>query len=78
MQTTETVFHSYRQNKHFQAVLAALAIVLAAAVQLLWAWNTLAADLFGLGTAQFKHALAAEARLAGLAAIYFGVQRLFR
>jgi hypothetical protein len=78
MQTTETALHSYRQNRHFRTALIAVTTLLTAAVLLLWAWNTLAAGLFGLGTAQFKHALAGEAGLAGLAAIFFGVQRLFR
>lgn len=41
-------------------VLGVLGLALGAAV-LLWSWNTLAAGLFGLPLAGFRHALAAEA-----------------
>ena len=46
------------------------------AILLLWTWNTLATDLFGLQAAQFKHAIAAVAGIAGITAMVSGVRKL--
>jgi hypothetical protein len=43
-------------------VLGTLA-VLTAGIAILWGWNTLAADHFGLKPIEFRHALAAEVLL---------------
>jgi hypothetical protein len=51
---------------------AALVVALAGAlggVLMLWAWNTVAAELFGAPEIRFKHALALQAGVAGLAAL---------
>ena len=47
--------HRLVQVRH---ALLATALVLAAAIGLLWFWNVAAHDLFGAPRAQFRHALA--------------------
>lgn len=42
---------------------------IAAGVALLWGWNTLAADFFGLARMEFRHALAAEVLLIAAGAL---------
>ena len=58
MTTTERPLH----GAIAAAVLGVLGLALGAAV-LVWSWNTLAAGLFGLPAAAFRHGLAAEAGL---------------
>lgn len=49
---------------------------IAASIAVLWAWNTLAADLFALPNMQFRHALAAVLLAAVFgAAVSLGVRR---
>ena len=50
------------------AVVVALTILLGG-VLMLWAWNTIAVDLFQAPVAEFRHALAFEAAIAALAAL---------
>lgn len=54
-------------NRPLRRILRSLGTIIAGALLLLWAWNTLATDLFNLPAVQFKHALALEL---GLLAIY--------
>jgi hypothetical protein len=62
----------------FRTAALGLALGLVAAIVLLWAWNTVAAGLFGLATAQFRHALAAEAGIAAIAATVLALSRAFK
>ena len=50
------------------AAVAALAILLGGLL-MLWAWNTIAVDLFQAPAAKFWHALALEAAIAALVAL---------
>ena len=50
------------------ALIVALSVVLGG-VAMLWAWNTLAVDLFQAPAAQFKHALALQAAIAAIVAL---------
>lgn len=52
-----------------QVVLGAL-VFLIAAVGILWSYNTLAADLFGLARMEFRHAIAAEILLIAAGAAF--------
>lgn len=55
--------HRTRRGHRLTAVAAAAII---GGVLMLWAWNTLAVDLFALPEARFRHVLALEAGLFGL------------
>ena len=52
--------HENGRGRHI--AIGALAL-LVAALGILWGWNTLAADFFGLTRMEFRHALAAEVLL---------------
>ncbi len=54
-------------RRHGQLALKGLAVILLAAVITLWAWNTLAGDLFAAPIAEFRHAVAAVLALSALA-----------
>lgn len=53
-------------------------ILLVGAVTLLWSWNTLAADVFGLQTLRFKHAIAAELVVVTVTATVVATRWCFR
>lgn len=53
-------------------------ILLVGAVTLLWAWNTVATDLFSLPTLQYKHAVAAELFVVTITATVVATRRCFR
>ncbi len=57
----------HRQRTHGAAktTLLAIAVFVAGSILLLWSWNTLAADLFQLPEARFKHAVAFGLLIAG-------------
>lgn len=55
---------------------SAVALLLGAAVALLWAWNTIAVDLLGGQRAQFRHALAAEMVLIAVFATWAFIARV--
>ena len=59
--------HPWRKHpgpvKTFSFILAAFVAV---SILILWSWNTLAADLFLLPEARFKHAVALEALMVGV------------
>jgi hypothetical protein len=59
-QTEFSIRNTQRINRHIFKAVAALAC----AAVLLWAWNTIAVDLFQLPKAQFRHAIAAVAGVA--------------
>jgi hypothetical protein len=66
-------FHGYAV-----ATLEGIVLLAACAVLLAWAWNALGVELFHLPRAQFKHALALEAAVAGLVVLAGWAGRLGR
>ena len=58
-----------RPRRWGHAALIVALTVLLGGVALLWAWNTLAVDLFQAPAAQFKHALALQAAIAAIVAL---------
>lgn len=67
-----------RVRRWGHSALVTLLAVVGGGVLLLWAWNTLAVDLFGLPAARFKHALALEAGIAALTLLPLGLARALR
>jgi hypothetical protein len=59
------------------AALIVLATLLVGGVMLLWAWNTLAVDLFQAPEIRFKHVLAFEFAIAALTALPLVLHRQF-
>lgn len=51
-------------NRHVRRFAGLIAAVLIGALLLLWAWNTVAAELLGAPAAGFRHALALAVALA--------------
>lgn len=70
--------HPLGRRAHGRRIAVCAALFLLGAVALLWGWNTVAADLFALPEARFKHAIAVEAAVAALVALTVGVARLVR
>lgn len=69
--------HGLRSPRRTGAILlAALAALAAGGVALLWAWNTVAVELFAAPAIGFRHAFAAELAVAILAAIAATAARL--
>ncbi len=57
--------HRQRTHSAAKSTLVAIAVFVAGSILLLWSWNTLAADLFQLPEARFKHAVAFGLLIAG-------------
>ena len=57
--------HQRRKHGLAMATIIAIAIFISGSILLLWSWNTLAADLFQLPEARFKHAVAFGLLIAG-------------
>jgi hypothetical protein len=60
------------------AALIVLATLLVAGVMMMWAWNTLAVDLFQAPDIRFKHVLAFEFAIVALTALPFVTLRQLR
>ena len=71
-----TLHERGRLHRLALASASAMALVLGAAIALLWAWNTIAGDLLGGQRAQFRHALAAELVLIAVFATWAFVARV--
>lgn len=71
-----------RQHDRFHraavTTLKAAALLIVCAVLFTWAWGAIAVDLFGLPKAEFKHALALEAAVAGFAVLAVWAGRIGR
>tara|TARA_B100000315_G_scaffold257852_1_gene308104 strand:+ start:1446 stop:1691 length:246 start_codon:yes stop_codon:yes gene_type:complete len=63
-------------GRHGRRIAITIGFLLGAAVLVLWAWNTVAVDLFDAPHAQYKHALAALAGLLALASLMLSAPRL--
>ena len=51
------------------SILVAATIFATAAVAILWSWNTIATDMFGLARMEFRHAIATEILLLAIGAL---------
>jgi len=60
------------------AILLVLLTMMAGGVLVLWAWNSIAADLFQAPEARFKHAIALQAAIAALTALPLTIVRQLR
>ena len=67
-----------RPHRWGHATLIILATVLVAGIAMLWAWNTLAVDLFQAPAIGFKHVLAFQFAIAALTALPLVVLGQFR
>jgi len=56
--------HQDKARRHGRAVLVVTTKFFVASMLLLWGWNTIAQDLFGLPAAEFKHAVGFVALIA--------------
>jgi hypothetical protein len=64
-------------NKTYgRTALGALLALAATGIAILWSWNTLAAELFGLAPMEFRHALAAALLVVATGAL-FGLRGRF-
>lgn len=70
--------HEHRRERraHARRLAVWTVLFLLGAIALLWSWNAIAADLFMLPEARFKHAIAVETALATVVALTVGVARL--
>jgi hypothetical protein len=68
--------HRRRAHGAAKTIIVATAIFMAGSILLLWSWNTLAADLFQLPAAQFKHAVALGALIAAAFMLRVSVARI--
>ena len=65
---------NWAQSGKAAAIVATLLVV--AGVSLMWGWNTVAVDLFQAPAAKFKHVLAFEFAMIGLAVLAAACTRL--
>ena len=61
--------HEHGRRDLVRRLAGLIAALLVGALLLLWAWNTVAAELLGAPPAGFRHALAFAAAIAGMAAL---------
>lgn len=50
--------HLTNQKGHGNALFLSITVLMLSSIAILWAWNTLAVDLFALPQMQFKHGFA--------------------
>ena len=67
--------HRRRAREIAKAMSISIAVFVGGTVLLLWSWNTLAADLFELPMARFKHAFALALLIASTLIFRFLVAR---
>lgn len=68
-----TTPYTHRRGLGRTIVVTSLVLVIGA-VLVLWGWNTTASGLLGAPKAEFVHAFALEAALAGLMMSYFAIR----
>lgn len=73
---TDGLQQTHRRWGH--AALAITLTVLMAGAFLLWAWNSIAIELFGAPAIGFKHVIALQAAITGLVAFPLVVARALR
>ncbi|MFY0681176.1 MAG: hypothetical protein JXR13_11420 [Thalassovita sp.] len=65
------------ENKgHGRTIMKSLLVIIVGGVAILWSWNTLAVDLFGLPEMAFRHALASVLLLVAIGSL-IGLPSLF-
>ncbi len=72
-----TRFRHIRKHGTMKATVAAISSFAAGSILVLWSWNVLAVDLFGLPEARFKHAVAFALLMAATLLYRAAVKRTF-